>query len=233
MYLVYKATSPSGKLYIGMTSKSLEERKDSHIWAAKTNSKKRIFYCALQKYDYNFSWEIIENNLSKEAAEALEIKLIEEFKSTDRDFGYNAAKGGMAGNIRTPEMTDKWKKSMEKYYSDPAYNKKITKHLVEVKEQAFQDWLKTDSEEVKIWRKKCSENLTRINKSASSRLKRAKRLGGKPFMCNETGEVFELLQDAADKIGVDKRRIHSVLKYPHRYKSIMKKYTFKYIEKEL
>lgn len=58
-------------------------------------------------------------------------------------------------------------------------------------------------------------------------LARSKKMGGKPFMCVETGEIFELLQDAALKFNVDKRNIHSVLK--GKAKTLRRKYTFKYV----
>ena len=77
---------------------------------------------------------------------------------------------------------------------------------------------------------KNAAHITAVNTSREKREFMAKVKGGKPFMCMETGERFDLLQDAADRFGVDKRAIHKVLKYPLRNKTILRKYTFKYIE---
>lgn len=226
-YLVYKATSPSGKSYIGMTKKTLLERQKEHEWHSKSNKRKKIFHSALQKYEYKFVWEVLVEGLTKQEAEEKEINYISSLKTINREFGYNQAKGGMSGDIMSEESREKWRQSMQKYYSDPQWCKNISKHLG--KKEDFKKWLDTDNDKVRAWKKKCSDNLKEVTRNRDVRLKKAIKRGGKPFICVETGETFQLLQDAADKFGVDKRRIWAVLKRPNRYKSILNKYTFKYI----
>ena len=63
MAIVYKYTSPSGKSYIGQTSKSLKERaKNTGIGYLNCS----IFYNEINKYEFeNFNYEILEEvNLS-------------------------------------------------------------------------------------------------------------------------------------------------------------------------
>lgn len=88
-YLVYKHTSPSGKVYIGITYKTIQERKnDGYGHNAR-------FRNAVKKYGWdNFTHEIVADNLALEEAHRLEKELIAEAHSTDRNKGYNISPGG-------------------------------------------------------------------------------------------------------------------------------------------
>ena len=50
--IIYKITSPSGKIYIGQTKKNLEYRWKQHVKDAMNENRKRcrIFHSAIQKY---------------------------------------------------------------------------------------------------------------------------------------------------------------------------------------
>lgn len=90
-WCVYVHISPSGKRYIGITCRKPNER-----WK---NGKGYIdspyFYNAIQKYGWdNFSHIILKDNLEEQEAKQMEIDLIAEFDSTNRDKGYNISKGG-------------------------------------------------------------------------------------------------------------------------------------------
>lgn len=92
-WCVYKHESPNGKIYIGITKQKPENR-----WLCghgyKTNTH---FYNAIKKYGWNnIQHEIIESNLTQEQAETLERILIFQYKSYDKEFGYNKALGGHA-----------------------------------------------------------------------------------------------------------------------------------------
>lgn len=50
MYTIYKATSPSGRFYIGLTKNSVKARFASHVHRAKTGSPRHPFYAAIRKY---------------------------------------------------------------------------------------------------------------------------------------------------------------------------------------
>lgn len=93
-YTVYKHTSPSGKVYIGITSRPVQKR-----WQNGTGYKQhRYFNAAIQKYGWqNFTHEILFSNLSKSDACEKEKELIMLYNSTDRRFGYNQSTGGESG----------------------------------------------------------------------------------------------------------------------------------------
>ena len=90
-YSVYKHTSPSGKVYIGITSMNPKARwkagyKDCHA-----------FYNAIQKYGWeSIKSEVLFTGLTKDDACAKEIELIAQFNSTNPKYGYNISRGGVA-----------------------------------------------------------------------------------------------------------------------------------------
>ena len=90
-YCVYKHTSPSNKVYIGITCKSPTDR-----WASGFGySHQTYFFRAIVKYGWiNFKHEILFDGLTKEEAENKEVELIAHYKSTDLNFGYNIDLGG-------------------------------------------------------------------------------------------------------------------------------------------
>ena len=90
-YIVYKHISPSGKIYIGITSVKPEYRWNN----GRGYIKNTYFTKAIEKYGWdNFIHEILYINLSKEEAERMEIKLISKYRSNEREFGYNISNGG-------------------------------------------------------------------------------------------------------------------------------------------
>ena len=93
-YTVYKHTSPSGKVYIGITSSPVNRRWQN----GKGYRQHRYFNAAIQKYGWqNFTHEILFSNLSKYDACEKEKELIMLYNSTDRRFGYNQSTGGESG----------------------------------------------------------------------------------------------------------------------------------------
>lgn len=106
-YSVYKHTSPSGKVYIGITSLRPEYRWNHGIGYQKN----QYFYRAIQKYGWdNFQHEILFDGLAKEEACNKEIELIALYDSTNPACGYNVSTGGESGNcgvIATAETRQK------------------------------------------------------------------------------------------------------------------------------
>ena len=89
---VYKHTSPSNKVYIGITCREPEKR-----WGkdGKKYSGNEYFTNAINKYGWdNFKHEILFEDLSKEEACQKEIELIAYYRSNEHDFGYNKSTGG-------------------------------------------------------------------------------------------------------------------------------------------
>lgn len=107
-YTVYKHTSPSGKVYIGITRQDPEARwKGGHGYLHKnkygTYGQPGIAN-AIIKYGWdNFTHEILFTGLSKKEAEEKEIELIAKYKSYDDRFGYNIEFGGHAVGRKSEE----------------------------------------------------------------------------------------------------------------------------------
>lgn len=88
-YTVYKHTSPSGKVYIGITKNSPEYR-----WKYGDGYRtQKVFYRAIKKYGWNsFTHEILFENLSHNDACEKEIELIRFYKL--QKLSYNQTDGG-------------------------------------------------------------------------------------------------------------------------------------------
>lgn len=94
---IYKLTSPSGKCYIGQTNNfrvRINKYKNLHC------KDQPLIYNAIKKYGWdNFKVEFLYETLYcfkyiREYINYLEEKLIMEYKTTDRNFGYNLQYGG-------------------------------------------------------------------------------------------------------------------------------------------
>lgn len=95
--VIYKAVSPSGKIYIGQTVYKLSKRVKIHEYLSIKN--KNYMANAIKKYGINnFSWEIIDYYDSRDNADFLERKYIKLYKSNIPEFGYNLTNGGLGAN---------------------------------------------------------------------------------------------------------------------------------------
>ena len=91
-YIVYKHTSPNGKVYIGITSQNPERRWRKNGEGYKDHN---YFWNAIQKYGWdNFTHEILFNDLTAEQAYKKEQEFISYYKSNDSRYGYNLSSGG-------------------------------------------------------------------------------------------------------------------------------------------
>ena len=86
LYLVYKHTSPDGKVYIGITQNHPQTR-----WNEGGGYEKQTrFYKAIQKYGWvNFKHEIIDAGLTEKEAKDIENEQIIICKSYLKEYGYN------------------------------------------------------------------------------------------------------------------------------------------------
>lgn len=103
-YIVYKHTTPANKVYIGITSKSVNER-----WRNGNGYKHSPhFYAAIKKYGWdNIKHEVLFDNLTKEQAEQKEVELISTYNSTNREYGYNSDSGGNVNRYHNEETKQK------------------------------------------------------------------------------------------------------------------------------
>lgn len=108
-FIVYKHTSPNGKVYIGITSQSLQNRCRNGLGY----SNNKYFTRAIEKYGWNnFVHKILFKNLTEKEAKEKEIELIKQYKSNDKRYGYNISSGGEAhtGCKHTELIKEKWSK---------------------------------------------------------------------------------------------------------------------------
>jgi group I intron endonuclease len=108
-HIIYKLTSPSGKIYIGRTA-NYKKRLIDHEYQAK-NGVQRPLYKAIRKHGWEaFTKEKIATVLGKELAAATELHYIQHFNSIAE--GYNVSshtEGGgdnWDGRRDTPEYDD-------------------------------------------------------------------------------------------------------------------------------
>ena len=115
-YSVYKHTTPSEKVYIGITRQTPENRWKNGIGYKSSPH----FWAAIQKYGWeNIKHEIVCCGLSKENACQKEKELIYEYKSTDRRYGYNEKTGGETGVIFNESVRRKISDASRKRFENP------------------------------------------------------------------------------------------------------------------
>ena len=103
-YTVYKHTSPNGKIYIGITKQELSKR-----WENGRGYKHcPRFYSAIKKHGWDsFEHKVLQEGLTKEEAEAEEIRLIALHKSNQAEYGYNIENGGNCSGTHSAETRRK------------------------------------------------------------------------------------------------------------------------------
>ena len=107
--IIYKISSPSGKVYVGQTIRSFEKRMQEHRDMKSTCSAVRN---AIDKYGDEMKYEIIEENVPQEHLDEREIYWIKELNSLRPD-GYNLRTGGRFYKA-TQEMCDNMKDAKHK-----------------------------------------------------------------------------------------------------------------------
>ena len=235
-YVVYRHTAPSGKVYIGITQQELSKR-----WKKGFGYKDNpYFFKAIQKYGWeNIRHEVLFDSLTKEEAEQIEVRLINEYDSANRDNGYNIALGGNA-NKPTQESKEKASVSLKAFWSDNENRKRMSKamrgarrteesrkNISEAQKKRFSrhDEREAVSDRQKgkaraeSAKRKTSESLKQFYANAENKEKYFKSHEGvnrathaKPIICVDTGERFEAVVDAEKKFGVDHRNIIATCK---------------------
>ena len=211
---------PNGKVYIGITSRRPKAR-----WVCGNGYiKNEHFYRAIQKYGWeNIEHIIVEQNLSKNDAAELEIKLIKEYKSNDYKFGYNMSSGGEFGGSgvivsqetraklsqkrkgrKMPEyVKNKISESLKGHYISEETKKKISQSL-----KAKNMKGNVSVEETKnILRKKCSG--WHHTEEAKRKIREKNE---KPVYCFETDKTYRSLSDAGKELNIKPCYISSVCK---------------------
>lgn len=114
-HIIYKLTSPSGKIYIGRTN-NFEDRMAQHKYESTILKKKYPLYRAIRKYGWeNFTKEMIATSPSEQSAQLLEELLIKQFDSVK--LGYNSTYNTVGGGNLWVGKTEKQKNIFRKKMS--------------------------------------------------------------------------------------------------------------------
>lgn len=194
---VYKHTSPSGKVYIGITKQKPERR-----WGNGRNYwQNEYFFQAINKYGWeNFTHEILATDLTRDEAELMEIAEIKKHRSNEREYGYNITNGGEKVGKFTIESK---KKLSEAHKGRPSWNKGVP--LSESQRLKMSEALKgrvsprKGAQCTEEQRKRMSE--AHIGKASPRR---------KTVIDIDSGEIFASIHEAAEKTGADVANISAV-----------------------
>lgn len=120
--IIYMATNrANGKIYIGQTVKTLQQRQIQHIYDAK-NGSPLYFARALRKYGFNnFRWEVLCCCFDIDGLNEMEVYFIALFNSRDKIVGYNSTKGG--NGISGFSHTNKTKEKIRQAHLGKKYTK--------------------------------------------------------------------------------------------------------------
>ena len=92
--IIYKATGPSGLVYIGKTTNTLAKRKSEHAYCMKKGDKRSAFQFALLVESFSsFTWEQIDTAETKEELDEKEKQWIAHYESMNPEKGYNQQYG--------------------------------------------------------------------------------------------------------------------------------------------
>lgn len=147
MGYIYKITNAiNKKIYIGFTTKTIQERFKTHIANAQHHINRRL-YDAMNHYGYgNFEIEALEENSSIDELKQREIFWIKFFNSTDPKIGYNMTEGGDGCNC-VKYMSEDARKIRSQKISEKLKGRKLSKeHIEKIRESNQQKHI---SEETK------------------------------------------------------------------------------------
>lgn len=208
-YYIYKHTAPNGKVYIGQTQQKTPEKRWLH---GKGYPNNKHFSSAISKYGWdNFTHEILYSGLTQEEANKKEIELIAEYRSADRNYGYNISFGGNNVGKFSEETRIKMSKSH------------IGKHLTEEHKKHISESSKLQSEETK--KKKSVSHIglkhTEETKKRMSELQNARtqeeinniyKYISKRVLCVETGIVYNSTRSAGRILNISASSISRACK---------------------
>ena len=130
-YIIYKHTTPSNKIYIGITSRNPIKR-----WNNGNGYQKcPLVWRAIQKYGWeNISRKILFTSNDKNKCLLKEKEYIENLQLTNIKFGYNLHEGGKptgVGDFLTEEGRQKISQSSKRNWQNPEDVRKYIKENLE------------------------------------------------------------------------------------------------------
>lgn len=219
-YCVYKHTSPSGKVYIGITCQSPTAR-----WRGGLGYRNNdYFFKAIVKYGWeNFRHEILHEGLTRAEACEREKELIAEHQSTDERYGYNLTTGGEGcpGAVKTEEYRQGQREKTMRLWQDPEYRA----HMA-----AAHKGKKQSKETIDRRRK----SLIGHPVSEKTRQTAMERMTGNVFraravLCIEENLEFSTIKEAAEWAGIKPPTLNG---YLHGKKKTAGGYHWRYVKEE-
>lgn len=245
-FIVYKHTSPSGKVYIGITQQENPKRR----WCGGHGYHKNDYFRrAIERHGWeNFKHEILYDGLTQEEAEQKEIELIAKYKSNDPKYGYNLDNGGsyagkhseqtrkkisktLTGRKMPEEVKKKLSVVRKKYFQEHGHHclgKKQSKELVDKRTKAWLSTLPYHKKHYNVgsqnfmWGKHHTEESNRKNMLSQPNRKEVVQID------KNTGEiitVWDSVKQAATAIGAASGNICRACKETHR---VVKGYKWRY-----
>lgn len=157
-WILYRHTSPSGKVYIGITSRNIYKRW-SNGFGYKTC---KLFYRAIVKYGWNnIRHEVLFTNLDEERAKKLEIELIRHYKSLGISYNITDGGGGYLGFTPSEEtrmkLSEASKRRVRTKLSEETKNKIREAHLRNSSSYKTEEFRKKVSKAVEYKKKRVSQ----------------------------------------------------------------------------
>lgn len=218
-YFVYKHTSPSGKVYIGIT------KNIRHRWRGNGRGyigSNRIYY-AILKYGWeNFKHEILYSGLTKAEAEQKEIELIKQNNSTDERYGYNLQQGG---KIRTLNEKSRIKlsNSLKGHKVDMEHIRRLalqkSKPVVCIETGIEYKSIQAAADSVGVLRTTISKAVRGVTETAGGyhwaykgfenkvAIKKRTYWNEKKVLCIDTGEIYNSVSEAGRVTGIHRKSI--------------------------
>lgn len=186
MYIIYKCTNEvTGMSYIGLTKKTLKERKNQHLSESRSGNT-RLLYRVLREYGASeFSWVVLDVADTSEEACRLEKHYIREYNTFEN--GYNLTSGGEGGK----EISDSTKILLSERQvgtKNHFHGKKHSEETLEKMRQKRRSFHADMTPEAKKAMYDKSQETRRRNREKLDEGKKEKKkrgprkVGGKPFM---------------------------------------------------
>lgn len=217
-YCVYKHTSPSEKVYIGISNNTYNRWSgNGYKYLAKTKTGSYTqphFAAAILKYGFKiFKHEILFENLSREEANQKEIELIAYYKSLG--ISYNIANGGEGGSLSGEQGGFYGKHHTEehkKYMSEKLKGRKFSEETIEK------------------MRNSASKSPIQLQ-TKEAREKAAKAISKAIYQCDLEGNIikeFASLSDAAEEVTGKRRNTSHICQCLKGQRNNAHGYTWKY-----
>lgn len=220
MIYIYRHISPTGKSYVGQTTKTSRRWSPMRYYGCS-----KFFYAIMMHGWNNFEHEILAECESQEEADSLEQQYIVQFDSINN--GYNIASGGQVekenSHLRGRQVSDETREKLRKSY----------KHRQLTPEEREQISIRTSGKNNPMYGKSpkdfmTDEQIAAWGEKVSNRVKGSGNPACKPVIIVDTltGEetYCEYRREAKDKIGVCGAHIPKYIRDDKLYKN---RYRFK------